>query len=84
MLYLEIPKFPVLRGEKAVKALYGFIGELEAHGAEELTEKQTKVLINLAKQLISSIEAEKLATNSYKEIKRNVLQHLRIRFFNLP
>jgi hypothetical protein len=84
MRYLEIPKFPVLRGEKAVKALYDFISELEAREAKELTEKQTTVLINLAKQLISSIEAEKLATNSYKDIKRNVLQRLRIRFFNLP
>jgi hypothetical protein len=84
MRYLEIPKFPVLRGEKAVRALYDFISELEEQRAEELTEKQTVALINLAKGLISSIEAEKLATTSYKESKRNILQRLNIRFFNLP
>ena len=81
---LEIPQFPVLRGEKAVKALYDFISELEEQRDVELTDKQTDALIKLAKGLISSIEAEKTATTSLRTPKRNILQRLRSPFFNLP
>ena len=58
MQYIEIPKFPVFRGEKAIKFLRGFINELEEQRSEELTEKQVVALIKIAKGLISSIEAE--------------------------
>lgn len=69
MRYLEIPEFPVLRGEKAVKALYDFIGELEGQRSEKLTERQTDALIKFAKGLISSIEEEKQATTPIKNVK---------------
>ena len=69
MRHIEIPEFPVLRGEKAIKALYDFIDELEEQRGKELTEKQTTALIKLAKGLISSIEAETRSDTSYKNIK---------------
>ena len=69
MQYIEIPEFPVLRGEKAIKALYDFIDELEEQRGKELTEKQTTALIKLAKGLISSIEAETRSDTSYKNTK---------------
>ena len=58
MRYIEIPDFPILRGEKAIKALYDFINELEEQRGKELTDKQTDALIKLAHGLISSIEEE--------------------------
>lgn len=69
MKYLEIPEIRVLRGKKAAKALYDFIGELERQGCPELTEKQTDTLIKFAKGLISSIEAENQGAISDKNIK---------------
>jgi len=39
MQSLEIPEFQILRGEKAIKALYDFINELEEQRGEELKEK---------------------------------------------
>lgn len=59
MEYITIPDFPVLRGEKAIKALSSFIDELKEQRVEELTDKQTTVLIKFATGLISSIETEK-------------------------
>ena len=64
MEYLKIPEFPILCGEKAIKALHDFIDELEKERVKELTDKQTTLLIRLAKGLISSIEAEKQADTS--------------------
>ena len=58
MRYIEIPEFPVFRGEKAIKFLRDFANELEEHRSEELTVKQAAALIKIAKGLISSIEAE--------------------------
>ena len=58
MQFIDIPEFPRLRGEKAVKALYDLVDELEEHRGEELTDKQTTALIKFARGLISSIEAE--------------------------
>lgn len=69
MRYIEIPQFPVLQGEQAVKALHGFIRELEEPRKEELTEKQTVALIKLAKGLISSIEGERQAATLAKDVK---------------
>lgn len=69
MQALEIPEFPVLRGEKAIKALHDFINELEEQRGKELTEKQTASLIRLAKGLISSIETETQSRTSDKDIK---------------
>lgn len=58
MQYIEIPKFPVFRGEKAIKFLRSFINELAEHRSEELTKKQATTLIKIANGLISTIEAE--------------------------
>jgi len=55
---IEIPKFPILRGEEAIEALYDFINELKEGRGKELTDKQTNALVKLAEELISSIEAE--------------------------
>jgi len=66
---VEIPKFPTLHGEKAIKILYDFINELETQRGEELTEKQTTTLIKIAKGVISSIETETLSDTSDKGIK---------------
>jgi len=57
MEYLTIPEFPVLRGEKAIKAPNGFVNELEERRCEQLTEEQTTTLINIAKALLSSVQA---------------------------
>jgi len=79
---IEIPKFRTLHGEKAIKALYDFINELEEQRGEELTEKQTTALIKFAKGLISSIEAEKHSDKAIKEmrlesqLKKAIVQHI--------
>jgi len=70
MQLIEIPEFPILRGEEAKKALSDFIKELEGQKSEELTDKQTKALINFAKGLISSLDAmEANSATSAKKIK---------------
>ena len=56
---IEVPEFPRLRGEKAIKALHDFIAELEEQDGKELADKQTTALIKIAKGLVSSIQAEK-------------------------
>jgi len=66
---IMIPEFPRLRGEEAIKALHDFINELEEQRGKKLTEKQTTALIELAKRLISLIEAEKPLDTSDKETK---------------
>ena len=73
---VEIPKFRTLHGEKAIKALYDFINELEAQKGEELTEKQTIALIKIAKGVISSIEAETLSGTLNKSIKEALFGRL--------
>lgn len=55
---LRMPEFSVLHGEDAIVALREYINELEENGDEDLTERQAKVMIKLAKQLISTIKAE--------------------------
>jgi len=70
MQLIEIPEFPILRGEEAKKALSDFIKELEGQKSEELTDKQTKALINFAKGLISSLDAmEANSATSARKIK---------------
>jgi hypothetical protein len=66
---IEIPEFQILRGKKAIKALYDFIKEVEEQRGKELTEKQTAALIKLARGLISSIEAETRSSPSDKDSK---------------
>ncbi len=70
MQLIEIPEFPILRGEKAIKVLYDFINGLEEQRAKELTEKQTAALIKFARGLISSIEAETRSGTSDKDIRK--------------
>lgn len=52
-----LPKFPRLKGKKAVEALNNFIKELET-GDKELKKNQTLTLKKLAAGIITSIEAE--------------------------
>lgn len=56
---IEIPEFPRLRGEKAIRVLNDLIVELEKQRGNGLTDKQTKALIKIAKGLISSIEVKR-------------------------
>jgi len=56
--YLTIPEIQRLRGKKAIKALHGFVNELEKRESKEFTDKQTAALNKFAKALISSIQAE--------------------------
>jgi len=65
---VEIPEFPKLYGEEAIKALHGFIDELGEQRGKELTKKQTAALIKFAEGLISTIESERLSNTSDKEI----------------
>lgn len=67
MQLIEIPKFAILRGEKAIETLYGFIDELEEQTGQTLTDKQTDALIKLARGLISSIETEMLSNSPNEE-----------------
>ncbi len=69
MQYIEIPEISILRGDKALKALYDFIDELK-QGEEELTEKQTAALIKFAKGLISTIETETQLVTSGKDVSK--------------
>lgn len=69
MQYIEIPEFPTLRGKEAIKALNEYISELKERRSKELTKKQTKALIKLARGLISAIEAETLSAAAEKKIK---------------
>jgi hypothetical protein len=69
MQLIEIPEFPILRGEKAIWVLHDFIDELEEQRGRELTEKQTAALIKFARGLISCIEAETRSGTLAKEIK---------------
>jgi hypothetical protein len=72
---IEIPEFEILRGEKAIEALYVFINELDGQRDKELTDKQTNALIKLANGLISSIEAETPLDTSSEET--DFLRHLK-------
>jgi hypothetical protein len=72
---IEIPEFEILRGEKAIEALYAFINELDEQRDKELTDKQTNALIKLAKGLISSIETETRLDTSSEET--DLLRHLK-------
>jgi len=72
---IEIPEFEILHGEEAIEALYAFINELEGQRGKELTDKQTNALIKLAKELISSIEAETRLDPSSEET--DLLRHLK-------
>ena len=79
---IVIPEFPRLRGEKAIKALYDFISELEEQRGKELTDEQTTAMIKLAEGLISFIEAEKPLGSSDKErrfvtqLKKTIMKYI--------
>ena len=66
---LERPEIRVLKGEEAKKALVEYIGELEASKPEELTGEQTKIMIKLAKGLVSAIECETTIPASNKRLQ---------------
>jgi hypothetical protein len=58
MQYYERPEIYVLKGEEAIEALNNYVEELKEKTPEELTKKQAKVMIKLAKGLIQTIENE--------------------------
>jgi len=58
MEYFEKPEFSVLSGEDAIKALNEYIEELQKGENKELTKKQTRAMIKLARGLIATIEME--------------------------
>ena len=58
MEYIKRPNSPVLCGEKAIDALYNYVGELEEKESPELTERHKAALTKVAKALISSLEDE--------------------------
>jgi heterodisulfide reductase subunit A-like polyferredoxin len=76
MQALEVPYYPVLRGEEAIKALQGFIREVKEENNEELTFKQTKTLIKVAKELISSIEVTTVSVNKGNE-KKHIIKRFK-------
>ena len=52
------PEILVLKGEDAIQVLNEYVKELEEGQAEELTKKQARAMVKLAKGFIKSIEAE--------------------------
>ncbi len=66
---IKIPKFPVFRGEKAIRVLNHITNELEEQRYKELTEKQTAALIKITKGLISSIELEMCTKDKPRRFK---------------
>ena len=69
MQFIEIPESPRLRGKEAIEAICDFVNEFQERRGKELTDKQTKALIEFAWGLISSIEAENQLGTSDKDIK---------------
>jgi hypothetical protein len=63
---IEIPEFPVLRGQDAIDALNEIIKDLEQQKGKELTKKQAKALMKVANELIHSIREEMLIEASRK------------------
>ena len=60
---------------KKQKALYDFIAELEEQRGKELTDKQTKALIKIAKGLISSIKAE-MRLGILDTLKKTIMKYI--------
>ncbi len=67
MQALEISHFPALRGKEAIQFLQKFIKKVKTEKSEELTSNQAATLINVAKGLISSIEAMEVSVNKSTE-----------------
>lgn len=65
---IEIPEIPKLRGEKAIRTLYSAIAELEEQRGNQLTDKQAKALIKIAKGMILSIQVERERAKPKKRI----------------
>jgi len=65
---IEIPEIPELRGQKAIRALYNAITELEEQRGDQLTDKQARALIKIAKGMISSIQVERERAKPKKRI----------------
>jgi hypothetical protein len=62
MQYLKRPVVPVLRGKKAVDALYEYVENLKTiETSPKLTKKQKLALARIARVLISSLELEEYA-----------------------
>lgn len=66
MQYFEKPEVHVLRGEDAIRVLDEYIGQMRENPPKELTERQAKAMIKLAKGLISVIDEETTAWETAK------------------
>lgn len=67
-MMIEIPEIPELRDEKAIRALYNAIAELEEQKGDQLTDKQARAVIRIAKGMISSIQLERESAKPKKRI----------------
>jgi len=82
----ETPGPPIFRGNRqTINALYDFIDMVRIQRGNRLTAKQTRVLIKVAKVLISYIEAGKLPcisdndvrdTDSMTRLKRTLAKYI--------
>ena len=77
MHVVRVPESPRLRGEEAIEALRGFVGELEGERGWELTDKQTAALVQFSLGLISSIEAENQSTQFVNEFEEQLKEESR-------
>ena len=78
-MMIEIPEVPKIRGESAVKALSDAIAELEDQKGKQLTTKQTKAMIRIAKGMISSIQAEKKLVRPERKTKWSLFSRSKAR-----
>ena len=75
-----MPKFKVLHGEEAIKALHDYIEEINREESGELPERQKAALTKVAKALILSLEDEHRIKEEINEsgflseIKRAILR----------
>ena len=60
------PKTLVLKGEDAIQALNNYVKEIEKGQTVELTKKQAKAMVKLAKGLISAIEVDARTQETFR------------------
>lgn len=76
------PKTIVLKGEDAIQALNNYVKEVEEGQAEELTKKQARAMVKVAKGLISAINADARTQKPVRnaslllKLKETVIKHV--------
>jgi hypothetical protein len=81
MQNIELPRFRILKGKEAIKALHEYIDELQKTKENILTAEQTSVMIKLAQGLIATIKDEAQSEKPTKRLSplaqvKNVLNSL--------